>query len=109
MTPAKLVACLIKRRSKLETEEMPIAQLAAMYYNSNRKRGENGEDLAEAPAKGPSDFSVFKTRSLAAKDSEDKPGGRHNLKGAKASRAAWGAWASGKTKSKQRVRTKKET
>lgn len=98
MTPAKLVACLLKWRAKLSIEEMPIAQLKCMYYNANRPKGEKGEELSEYPPLNPDKFQVFRRDTLAAKDAEYGPGGKHNLVGAKADRGAWEAFVKGTAK-----------
>ena len=87
--------------------ELPIAQIAALFYNANRDPGDEEKGRSPAEPKSVEDFQIFgkrknRTKTLAAKD-EARPGGRHVHDGAKADKSAWTAWARGKTKQQVRV------
>lgn len=99
MTPAKLVALMGKRMDQMELAELPVVKLTYLYSCSHRDPGDPKEGRPPAPEVPFDEFRVVgrnRRRPLAAKDDGSRPGGAHNLMGAKADRSAWEAFARSK-------------
>lgn len=111
MTPAKLVALWDKRMDRLDMEERPIAQLAYLFLCSKRDPGDPGANppRTASPEIDPDSVRIYKRsskRSLAAKPDDPKPGGKHNVLGAKANRSDFEAMGKGRTRRLTRTKEK---